>query len=115
MSGKVGRHVIGRSDAATLSCVRTADARISLGILYSMGQGVSRDYVIAWLSLVAGGDKKGAEARNNVNRRHMTPRQIAEAQKLAREWKPTSIPRPSGSAPMSKVLGQHASRQQGTT
>jgi TPR repeat protein len=94
------------------------EAQISLGIFYSMGQGVSRDYVIAhmWLSLAAGGDKKGAEARNKMTpaqardivANHMTPTQIAEAQKLAREWKPTSIPTPAGSAPMSKLLGQHA-------
>jgi uncharacterized protein len=80
-----------------------------------MGQGVSRDYVIAhmWLSLAAGGDKKEAEARNKMTpeqardivAKHMTPTQIAEAQKLAREWKPTSIPTPSESAPMSKLLG----------
>jgi uncharacterized protein len=80
-----------------------------------MGQSVSRDYVIAhmWLSLAAGGDKKEAEARNKMTpeqardivAKHMTPTQIAEAQKLAREWKPTSIPTPSESAPMSKLLG----------
>ena len=37
------------------------DAQINLGILYSMGEGVSRDYIIAhmWFSLAAGGDKKG--------------------------------------------------------
>jgi uncharacterized protein len=94
------------------------DAQISLGIFYSMGQGVSRDYVIAhmWLSLAAGGDKNGAEARNKMTpakardivAKRMTPTQIAEAQKLAREWKPTSIPTAPGSAPMSKLLGQHA-------
>ena len=82
------------------------DAQISLGIFYSMGEGVSRDYVIAhmWFSLAAGGDKKGAEARNKMTpaqardivAKHMTPTQIAEAQKLAREWKPTSIPTRSG-------------------
>jgi hypothetical protein len=69
-----------------------------------------------WLSLAAGGDKNGAEARNKMTpakardivAKHMTPTQIAEAQKLAREWKPTSIPTAPGSAPMSKLLGQHA-------
>ena len=48
-----------------------ADAQFSLGSMYDNGRGVSHDYVIAhmWLSLAAGGDKKGAEARNK-----MTPR-----------------------------------------
>ena len=93
------------------------DAQINLGIFYSMGQGVSRDYVIAhmWFSLAAAGDKKGADARNNMTpaqardivAKHMTSTQIAEAQKLAREWKPRSAPAAPGSAPISKLLGQH--------
>jgi uncharacterized protein len=94
------------------------DAQINLGILYSMGEGVSRDYVIAhmWSSLAEGGDKKGVEAQNKMTpaqardivAKHMTPAQIAEAQKLVREWKPTSTPTAPVSAPISKLLGQHA-------
>jgi uncharacterized protein len=41
-----------------------------------------------WFNLAAaGGNKEAAEARNLVSSL-MTPAQIAEAQKLAREWKP---------------------------
>jgi hypothetical protein len=41
-----------------------------------------------WFSLSAAqGDKDGAKGRDMVARK-MTPAQIAEAQKLAREWKP---------------------------
>jgi hypothetical protein len=40
-----------------------------------------------WLDLgAAGGNKRAAELRDALAT-HMTPAQIAEAQKLAREWK----------------------------
>jgi TPR repeat protein len=71
-----------------------ADGQVNLGILYGMGQGVAQDYVNAhmWFSLAAsGGDKNGVKARDMVAAK-MTPAQLAEAQKLAREWKPTSTP-----------------------
>jgi uncharacterized protein len=118
------RQGVPQDHAAAMSWYRKAaeqgyvDAQINLGILYSMGEGVSRDYVIAhmWFSLAAGGDKKGVEAQNKMTpaqardivAKHMTPTQIAEAQKLVREWKPTSTPTAPGSAPISKLLGQHA-------
>jgi uncharacterized protein len=45
-----------------------------------------------WLNLAAaGGDKKAAEFRDRIAT-SMTPAQIAEAQKLAREWKPAKQP-----------------------
>ena len=62
-------------------------AQAHLGLLYDKGQGVPQDYVQAhmWLNLAAaGGD---AKIRDRVAAK-MTPAQIAEAQKLAREWKP---------------------------
>jgi uncharacterized protein len=67
-----------------------SDAQISLGLLYEKGQGVAQDYVQAhmWFNLAgANGDKRGVEFRDGLADR-MTPAQIAEAQKLAREWKP---------------------------
>jgi TPR repeat protein len=53
-------------------------------------QGVPQDYVIAhmWLSLAAAGGNFTAE-RDFIAAK-MTPAQVAEAQKLAREWKPTT-------------------------
>ena len=65
-------------------------AQTFLGFAYVFGQGVPQDYVQAhlWFSLAAAqGDQGAAEARDTVARR-MTPEQIAEAQRLAREWKP---------------------------
>jgi TPR repeat protein len=71
-----------------------ADAQDILGTMYAQGQGVPQDYVRAhmWLNLSAAkGDQDAAKNRDNIAQ-HMTPAQIAEAQKLAREWKPTKQP-----------------------
>jgi hypothetical protein len=58
--------------------------------MYDNGLGVPQDYVIAhmWFNLAAAGGEIGApKARAGVAEK-MTPAQIAEAQELAREWKP---------------------------
>ena len=71
-----------------------AEAQYLIGLMYDNGQGVTQDYAEAhmWLNLAAsrtsGNDqKKFADARESVARK-MTPEQIAEAQRLAREWVP---------------------------
>jgi uncharacterized protein len=61
-----------------------------LGIMYQTGYGVQQDYVQAhmWYNLSAAqGWGPAAEARTMLERA-MTPAQVAEAQKLAHEWKP---------------------------
>jgi uncharacterized protein len=61
-----------------------------LGLMYAQAQGVPQDFIQAhmWYNLAgANGEWKAAEARDSLAKR-MTPAQIAEAQKLAREWKP---------------------------
>jgi uncharacterized protein len=66
------------------------DAQTGLGLMYAKGEGVPQDYVVAhmWLNLAAAeGDKTAAQVRNWLAAR-MTLAQVAEAQKLAREWKP---------------------------
>jgi uncharacterized protein len=63
-------------------------------MMYKSGDGIPQDYVQAhkWLNLTAATptDKptrdKAVKARDRVAAQ-MTPAQIAEAQKLAREWK----------------------------
>jgi uncharacterized protein len=72
-----------------------AHAQYSLGLMSAEGLGVPQDYVQAdmWLTLAASratGDdqKKYSEARDSVARK-MTPQQIAEAQRLVQEWKPS--------------------------
>ena len=73
-----------------------ASAQSNLGCMYETGCGVPRDYVRAhmWLNLAASrasGDhqQKFAQMRESVAKK-MTSQQIAEAQRLAREWKPKS-------------------------
>ena len=63
--------------------------QVYLGLSYATGLGVPKDNVHAymWLSVAAArGDKDAISNRNRVARQ-MTPAQIVEAQKLAREWK----------------------------
>ena len=72
-------------------------AQHALGVMYVNGQGVPKDYVEAhkWFILAAS-PYQASEAENRgkaVTNRDwvagkMTPAQIAEAQKRAREWKP---------------------------
>ena len=66
-----------------------AHAQVRVGMMYDKGEGVPQDYVEAhkWFNLAAAiGQTKGAiELRDKVAKR-MTPAQIAEAQRLAREW-----------------------------
>jgi TPR repeat protein len=65
-----------------------ADAQYNLGVVYESGRGVPQDYAQAhmWFNLAAaGGDATALKARDMVASM-MTPEQIAEAQKLAREW-----------------------------
>jgi uncharacterized protein len=68
----------------------SAVAQSNLGTMYLVGHGVQRDYVIAymWFNLAAvGGDELARRNRDMVEAK-MTPAQIAEAHRLAREWKP---------------------------
>ncbi|WP_207261540.1 tetratricopeptide repeat protein [Desulfovibrio sp. Huiquan2017] len=64
-------------------------AQNSLGYMYEQGKGVIKDYVLAhkWYNLSSVNCKGSVRDRDNLEKQ-MTPSQIAEAQKLAREWKP---------------------------
>jgi uncharacterized protein len=72
-------------------------AQFTLGNKYAYGEGVPQDYVMAhlWLNLAAAGyPALEIEARNDAIQRRetvaklMTPSQLADAHRLAREWKP---------------------------
>ncbi len=71
----------------------SARAQFNLGVMYRDGQGVTQDPVDAhmWLSLAAthssDGQDKYAHERDQLAE-EMTSAQIAEARRLAREWKP---------------------------
>ena len=69
-----------------------ASAQVNLGAKYATGEGVPRDYVEAhmWLNLAAsrltGADReRGVETRDLVAEL-MTPADLSEAQRRAREW-----------------------------
>ena len=74
-----------------------AAAQNNLGLKYEYGEGTAQDYVQAhkWYNLAASAatDQESRERavknRNSVERR-MSSTQIAEAQRLAREWTPTT-------------------------
>ncbi len=64
----------------------------NLGRMYAEGLGVPQDYVQAhmWFNLIAlrssGEDHDDAVKARNFVEGHMTPVEIGEAEKLAREW-----------------------------
>jgi hypothetical protein len=74
-----------------------AIAQALVGLMYKDGQGVPQDYVQAhkWLNLAAArfaasqseSREQSVKSRDRVAKK-MTAAQIAEAQRLAREWKP---------------------------
>jgi uncharacterized protein len=68
-----------------------ANAQYNLGVLYDNGLGVPQDRVRAymWLNLAAMQGRESAATIRDLVARLMTPAQISEAQKLAREWNPT--------------------------
>ncbi len=68
-----------------------AEAQYDLAVMYAMGQGVDKDFVQAhkWFNLAAEqGDSEAQKDRDEVAKM-MTPTQIEEALRLAKEWKPT--------------------------
>ena len=72
------------------------EAQMLLGLAYASAEGVQKDYVQAykWLSLVSSNPAAKSEQANEAASfrdelaDEMTATQIAEAQKLAREWEP---------------------------
>ena len=71
-----------------------APPQFLLGLMYEKGRGVPQDFIQAhmWLNLAA--SRSSGETRDEAAKirdflaARMTPDQIAEAQRLAREWKP---------------------------
>ena len=69
-----------------------ADSQFNLGWMYKEGQGVPRDSGTAyfWFNVAAatvnGEDQKKFSEERDAVAGTLTPQQIAEAQRLAREW-----------------------------
>jgi hypothetical protein len=73
------------------------EAQTNLGVMYFTGLGVRKDYVLAhmWFHLATSryppsekSKRKRTEKFRDIAASKMTPAQIAEAQRLAQEWKP---------------------------
>lgn len=71
-----------------------AQAQNNLGNLYAKGRGVPRDDVQAymWFALSAAQDNAAAAENRKAAAASMTPAQIAEAEKLVRDWQPKKSP-----------------------
>lgn len=74
-----------------------AVAQLNLGVVYANGDGVPQDYVkshlysnLAAARLPPGQDRDIAVKNREIVRKLMTPAQVAEAQRLARDWRPQS-------------------------
>jgi TPR repeat protein len=67
-----------------------AVAQGDLGTMYARGDGVQRDYVLAymWFNLAAERGFKPAIRLREAAEAFLTPSQIEEAKRLAKEWKP---------------------------
>ncbi len=67
-----------------------AGAQALLGAMYYLGQGVPRDDALAhmWVTLAAAHGIAVAVKWRDLFEKSMTPAQLAEAHRLAREWRP---------------------------
>ena len=70
-----------------------AMAQYNLGVMYYEGRGVPQDFLYAhmWFNLAAAQGYKDAPEKRNLAAQRMTPSQVTEAQRLAREWRPKLI------------------------
>ena len=68
------------------------DALCNLGIIYATGKGVDVDFITAhkWFNLAAMRGSQEAREQRAELAREMTPAQVAEAQRMAREWLETT-------------------------
>ena len=63
-------------------------AQFNLGVMYANGEGVPEDDVLAymWFNVAAAQGYEGAQGNKDLLAERMTREQIAEAQRLSREW-----------------------------
>jgi hypothetical protein len=66
------------------------EAQYELGVMYREGHAVPQDYIRAymWFHLSAAQGNKDAAENRDIVAANMTPEQLAEGQRLSREWKP---------------------------
>jgi TPR repeat protein len=68
-----------------------------LGVMYAVGQGVSKDYIFAhmWWNICGSNGDKDCVKNINLLESKMSPIQIEKAQEMARNWKSTKKCMPS--------------------
>ena len=86
-----------------------SDAQYSLGYLYANGFGIAEDYVFAymWANLAFDKGSKPAKKLKIDLETVMTTSQIADAQRLSREWEPTQsseLPKRAVTVPTRKQI-----------
>lgn len=98
-----------------------ADAQFCLGHMYAKGEGVPKNLVLAykWYSLGAAGGEEIARSGRDATERQMTREQVAEAQRLAADFKAhaedkTPAPDTSGPFAGSATSPAEAPRSSGT-
>jgi TPR repeat protein len=82
-----------------------AAAQCNLGVCYHESRGVARDYVecCKWILLAAAQGHEGAQSNLPSLKLEMTSEQIAEAQRLVREFEPRKTLEP-GASPSGQAL-----------
>jgi TPR repeat protein len=88
----MARTEISTETVALASPIGASDALFELGMLYATGRDVAADLVVAhkWFNLAASRGNPTALTHRIELAREMSSDQIAEAQKLAREWLQTN-------------------------
>ena len=104
-----GDHATAAREARVPAEAGDADAQLLLGDLHASGRGVPQDFVLAhfWYNLAAANGAPPAAAARDALAARMTPAQVAEAQGLARNWRPAS-----GTAPAAVATAAEAAEAQ---
>jgi len=91
-----------------------AAAQFNLGVRYGKGQGVPQDYVRAhmWTNLAAAQGQEFAAKNRDIMDKRMTRAQIAEAQRLAQNWRPKQQATVTTSSTRSATNRGHIARTQ---
>jgi uncharacterized protein len=87
MGFKMGSHTMDYAPEISVATA-TAEALLEIGMKYCTGREVSQNFVIAhkWFNLAA---MKGSECAKQYRceiSREMSPHDVADAQRLARDW-----------------------------
>jgi uncharacterized protein len=95
-----------------------ARAQLRVGGMYHDGLGAPQDYVRAymWFSLSAAQGNQDAAKYRGITAKLMTPAQVADAQKISRDWEPRSpqvAHRDDQIAPPTKAPNQNPSSRSG--